>query len=140
MTIANTIFLLGGLGFFLFGMSLLGEGLKRVAGSKLEIILEKLTSTTFRGVLLGTLVGCLLKKGMPKRLGDTIMQGLGLCVILIGLSGAIKTTDTMCVIICIAVGSLLGSLAQIEKRLDQLGSKAQAVFDKKAEGSARKTR
>ena len=36
MTISNTIALLGGLGFFLFGMSLLGEGLKRVAGSKLK--------------------------------------------------------------------------------------------------------
>lgn len=86
-------------------------------------------------VLLGTLVGCLLKKGMPKRLGDTIMQGLGLCVILIGLSGAIKTADTLCVIICIAVGSLLGALVQIEKHLDNLGAKAQAVFDKKGEGS-----
>lgn len=56
MGIANTILLLGGLGFFLFGMTLLGEGLKKVAGSKLEMILEKLTSTTFKGVLLGTLV------------------------------------------------------------------------------------
>ena len=56
MGIANTIALLGGLAFFLFGMTLLGDGLKRVAGSKLESILGKLTSTTFRGVMLGTLV------------------------------------------------------------------------------------
>ena len=56
MSIANTVALLGGLAFFLFGMSLMGEGLKRVAGSKLEIILGKLTSTTLKGVLLGTLV------------------------------------------------------------------------------------
>ena len=56
MDIANTIALLGGLAFFLFGMTLLGDGLKRVAGKKLEIILGRLTSTTFRGVLLGTLV------------------------------------------------------------------------------------
>jgi len=61
MTIANTILLLGGLGFFLFGMSLLGDGLKRVAGSKLEIILAKLTSTTFKGVLLGTLVTAVIQ-------------------------------------------------------------------------------
>ena len=61
MTIANAIALLGGLGFFLFGMSLLGEGLKRVAGSKLETILGKLTSTTFRGVLLGTLVTAIIQ-------------------------------------------------------------------------------
>ena len=61
MGIANTISLLGGLGFFLFGMTLLGEGLKRVAGSKLEMILERLTSTTFRGVLLGTLVTAVIQ-------------------------------------------------------------------------------
>ena len=61
MSIANTISLLGGLAFFLFGMSLLGEGLKRVAGSKLEIILGKLTSTTFKGVLLGALVTAVIQ-------------------------------------------------------------------------------
>ena len=61
MGIANTISLLGGLAFFLFGMSLLGEGLKRVAGSKLEIILEKLTSTTFKGVLLGAVVTAVIQ-------------------------------------------------------------------------------
>lgn len=61
MGIANTISLLGGLGFFLFGMTLLGEGLKRVAGSKLELILAKLTSTTFKGVLLGALVTAVIQ-------------------------------------------------------------------------------
>ena len=61
MDIANTIALLGGLAFFLFGMTLLGDGLKRVAGKKLEIILGKLTSTTFRGVLLGTLVTAIIQ-------------------------------------------------------------------------------
>ena len=61
MGIANTIALLGGLAFFLFGMTLLGDGLKRVAGSKLEIILEKLTSTTFKGVLLGALVTAVIQ-------------------------------------------------------------------------------
>ena len=61
MDIANTIALLGGLAFFLFGMTLLGDGLKRVAGKKLEIILGRLTSTTFRGVLLGTVVTALIQ-------------------------------------------------------------------------------
>lgn len=61
MTIADTISLLGGLAFFLFGMSLLGEGLKRVAGSKMETILGRLTSTTFKGVLLGALVTAVIQ-------------------------------------------------------------------------------
>ena len=61
MTIENIITLLGGLGFFLFGMSLLGDGLKRVAGSKLEIVLAKLTSNTFKSVLLGALVTAVIQ-------------------------------------------------------------------------------
>ena len=61
MTIANVIALLGGLAFFLFGMSLLGDGLKRVAGSKLETILGKLTSTTLKGVLLGAVVTAVIQ-------------------------------------------------------------------------------
>ena len=61
MTIANVIHLLGGLAFFLFGMSLLGDALKRVAGSKLETILGRLTSTTFKGVLLGSLVTAVIQ-------------------------------------------------------------------------------
>ncbi|MBQ2896504.1 MAG: Na/Pi cotransporter family protein [Oscillospiraceae bacterium] len=61
MGIANTVALLGGLAFFLFGMTLLGDGLKRVAGSKLEMILARLTSTTFKGVLLGSLVTAVIQ-------------------------------------------------------------------------------
>jgi len=61
MDIANVIALLGGLGFFLFGMTLLGDGLKRVAGRKLETILARLTSTTIRGVMLGALVTAVIQ-------------------------------------------------------------------------------
>ena len=61
MSIANVISLLGGLAFFLFGMNLLGDGLKRVAGSKLESILSRLTSTTLKGVLLGTVVTAVIQ-------------------------------------------------------------------------------
>ncbi len=61
MGIADIIALLGGLGFFLFGMSLLSDGLKKVAGNKLEMILAKLTSTTLKGVLLGTFVTAVIQ-------------------------------------------------------------------------------
>lgn len=54
MGINNVISLLGGVALFLFGMTLMGDGLKKVAGNKLEIILYKLTSTPLKGVLLGT--------------------------------------------------------------------------------------
>lgn len=61
MGIADVISLLGGLAFFLFGMSLLGDGLKRVAGSRLETILGRLTSNPVKGVLLGALVTAVIQ-------------------------------------------------------------------------------
>ena len=54
MGIADVVTLLGGIALFLFGMSLMGEGLKKVAGSKLELVLYRLSSTPLKGVLLGT--------------------------------------------------------------------------------------
>ena len=54
MSAANIVSLLGGVALFLFGMQLMGDGLKRVAGNKLELLLYRLTSTPLKGVLLGT--------------------------------------------------------------------------------------
>lgn len=52
MSIFNAIALIGGLALFLYGMNLLGEGLSKTSGGKLESILEKLTSNPIKGVLL----------------------------------------------------------------------------------------
>ena len=54
MDIFNVLTLLGGVSFFLFGMHFMGEGLGKLSGSKMEVILEKLTSNKIKGVLLGT--------------------------------------------------------------------------------------
>ena len=45
--------MIGGLALFLYGMNTMGDGLAKMAGSRLEQILEKLTSTPIRAVLLG---------------------------------------------------------------------------------------
>ena len=54
MSILNVITLLGGVAMFLYGMSLMGDGLKKVAGNKLELILYRLSSNPMKGILLGT--------------------------------------------------------------------------------------
>ena len=53
MDITGIISLLGGAALFLFGMGLMGDGLKRVAGRKLELVLYRLTSSVWKGLLLG---------------------------------------------------------------------------------------
>ena len=50
----DVITLLGGIALFLYGMSIMGDNLKKVAGNKLEVILYRLSSTPLKGVLLGT--------------------------------------------------------------------------------------
>ena len=61
MSLTNYISLLGGVAFFLFGMNTMGTGLKQLAGNKMEAILWKLTSTPFKGFLLGTLVAAAIQ-------------------------------------------------------------------------------
>ncbi len=54
MNITNIVSLLGGIALFLFGMSIMGDSLKKVAGNKLEVVLYRLSSNPFKGILLGT--------------------------------------------------------------------------------------
>ena len=61
MDIADVVLILGGVALFLFGMSLMGDGLKRVAGNKLELILYRLSGTPLKGILLGTAVTAVIQ-------------------------------------------------------------------------------
>ena len=61
MGISSVLSLFSGLAFFLFGMSLMGDSLKKIAGSKLETVLGKLTSNRVKGVLLGTVVTAIIQ-------------------------------------------------------------------------------
>ena len=61
MSILNLISLLSGLALFLYGITLMGDGLNLVAGNKLEVVLYRLTSNRFKGILLGTLVTAVIQ-------------------------------------------------------------------------------
>ena len=61
MNIFNVLSLFGGLAMFLFGMSVMGDGLEKSAGSKLKTILERLTSSPLKGFLLGVAVTAVIQ-------------------------------------------------------------------------------
>jgi phosphate:Na+ symporter len=61
MSIFNVLSLLGGLALFLYGMNVMGDGLEKTAGGRLEKILEKLTSNSLKGVLLGAAVTAVIQ-------------------------------------------------------------------------------
>ena len=61
MDIFNIISLIGGLAIFLFGMQIMGDSLEKTAGNKLKSILENLTSSRFKGLLLGLVVTAIIQ-------------------------------------------------------------------------------
>ncbi len=90
-------------------------------------------------VLVGATAGLLLKGGMPKRFQDILYSAIGLCTLFIGISGAmagmlavsdggLATRDTMLMIGSLVLGSLLGELLDIERRLESVGEWCRARF------------
>ncbi len=61
MSIFNILSLIGGLALFLYGMDLMGDSLKKLAGGKLESILASLTSTRWKGFMLGLIVTAVIQ-------------------------------------------------------------------------------
>ena len=80
-------------------------------------------------------LGLVLKERLPKTLLDGLMQAMGLCVMVIGISGAVATNDMLCVLVCLAAGTVLGTLLNIEGRLDRLGETLRQRFDRGGSGS-----
>lgn len=80
------------------------------------------TIVNFFTIFVGGIIGVLLKGGLPKRFTDTIMSGVALCVIYIGVSGTLKGENMLLIVISIAVGSLLGEFINIDEKLILLGN------------------
>ncbi len=72
-------------------------------------------------ILLGSLLGLVCKDHIKPRFAATLTSALGLCVMGIGVSSMIGTQDTLCVIVCMVVGTLLGEALRIEDRLEGIG-------------------
>ena len=86
--------------------------------------------TSFSGVIVNTItvligsgVGLLLKKGIPERLNKAVMTAIGLCTIAIGITGIIKGQNQLVMILSMVFGTIVGTLIDIDKRLECLGNK-----------------
>jgi hypothetical protein len=86
-------------------------------------------------ILLGGFIGMIFKNRIPQRFTQVLTSGLALAVMCIGISSAVKTDDTLCMIICLVVGTVIGELLRIEDHLDSLGSWIQRHVEKDKENS-----
>ncbi len=82
-------------------------------------------------IILGCILGLVLKGKMNKSIEKTIMNGLALCVLYIGISGSLKGEDTLIIILSITIGGLIGELVDIDKRLSSLGQWIESKFKNK---------
>ena len=95
MDITHITSLLGGIALFLYGMSIMGAGLEKLAGGKMQGVLQKLTSSTIKGVIFGTLIT------------GVIQSSAGTVVICVGLvnSGIMTLTQSVGVIMGANIGT-----------------------------------
>ena len=114
MSIGNLISLLSGVALFLFGMALMGDGLKKVAGSKLEVVLYRLTGTPLKGFLLGTGVTAVIQSSSATS------------VMVVGFvnSGMMKVRQA----INIVMGAILGTSITGWVRAWRLGCRLDGAF------------
>ncbi len=74
-------------------------------------------------IIIGSILGVVLKRGIKEVYRSTIMDGIGLAVIIIGIMGGIKSENIVLVIGSIVLGSLLGEIIDIEGKLDNIGNR-----------------
>lgn len=99
------------------------EILSSLTGSFVNVVL----------VLAGGGLGLLLKKGLPERVSDAVMKGLALCVLFIGIDGALEGSNALVAVISMAVGTIIGSLIDLDKRINNLAAKIEKKFTKNGE-------
>ncbi|MDD7795796.1 DUF554 domain-containing protein [Clostridium sp. 'White wine YQ'] len=92
------------------------------------------TIINFIAILIGGSLGLFIKGGLPKRFMDTIMNGIALCIIYIGFSGAIKSEQMLLIVVSIVIGSLIGELIDIDGKLVALGNFIESKSKKSSEG------
>ncbi len=84
-------------------------------------------------VLVGGGLGLLLKKGLPERVSDAVMKAMGLCVLFIGIDGALEGSNALIAVISMAVGTIIGSAVDLDRRINNLASKIEKKLTKPGE-------
>ncbi len=82
-------------------------------------------------VIIGSTIGLVFRKMIPQHATDFVMKGIGLCTIYIGIDGALTGTNTLITIISMAVGALIGELADLDRHLNHFAGKLEERFKNK---------
>ncbi len=86
-------------------------------------------------VILGSLLGLVLRKGIKERYQQIIFAASGITSLVIGIQMALKTTHLLALALALIIGGLVGTWINIEGAIMDFGEKLKHRFDRKSEGS-----
>ena len=86
-------------------------------------------------VVVGGLVGILFRKGIPERVSKAVMLAIGLCTVYIGVSGMLSGGDTLVLIVSMVLGTVCGTLLNIDGGVNRLGQTIEKRFKSGADGN-----
>ncbi|MEE1049413.1 MAG: DUF554 domain-containing protein [Clostridia bacterium] len=84
-------------------------------------------------VILGSSIGLLFKKGIPKRVSNATMIGLGACTLYIGISGSLCGENVLIVIASVVLGVISGTLLNIDGAINRLAKSVETKFKKEGQ-------
>jgi len=80
------------------------------------------------GIAMGGLLGTAFRGKIKENLVKALMTAMGLCVVLIGVQSAVGTQNLLCVVVSLALGSIIGELLHIDVFLDSIGDRVKNKF------------
>lgn len=89
------------------------------------------TIVNFIAIVGGSLVGLLFKGGVSEKVSNTIIQGVSLCVIYIGILGVAKSSNVVLIITSMVIGGFIGEIIDIDNSIERLGNKIEDKFKNK---------
>lgn len=81
-------------------------------------------------VIVGSCLGLLFRKGIPERVSQAAMTGLGACTLYIGISGSLCGENVLILIAAVVLGAIVGTLMHIDGAINCLARKVETKFQK----------
>jgi hypothetical protein len=79
-------------------------------------------------IIIGCIIGLILKGHFPERISVILFQGIGLVTLVLGIQMVIQAQEIIMIIIALVLGGIIGEIINIEERVDRWGEKIKIIF------------
>jgi uncharacterized membrane protein YqgA involved in biofilm formation len=79
-------------------------------------------------IIIGCIIGLILKGHFPERISVILFQGIGLVTLVLGIQMVIQAQEIIMIIVSLVLGGIIGEIINIEERVDRWGEKIKIIF------------